>query len=183
SSAQLQTCLMLCSVVLSVPQVEVDSGVESVQLPCKTSSKLDLPDNATIEWTNMYNTKVHMYKNGSDQPEEQHKIYRERTEMNKDLLKTGEFSLTLKHPTDGNTGIYTCTVYSREGNILLKRKVELKVRGQCCRYRSKLCIPWRFHFPHYPLLYLCSCLDYFLVTLLHVPLQFHVQVSRHCFHS
>ncbi|XP_076737034.1 uncharacterized protein LOC101465652 isoform X2 [Maylandia zebra] len=111
-----------------VPQVEVDSGEESVQLPCKTSSKLDLPDNATIEWTNMYNTKVHVYKNGSDQPEEQHKIYRERTEMNKDLLKTGEFSLTLKHPTDGNTGIYTCTVYSREGNILLKRKVELKVR-------------------------------------------------------
>ncbi|XP_039464795.1 uncharacterized protein LOC120438469 [Oreochromis aureus] len=113
---------------VKVPQVEVDSGEESVQLSCKTSSKFDLPDDATIEWTNMYNTKVHVYENGSDQPEEQHKIYRERTEMNKDLLKTGEFTLTLKYPTDGNTGIYTCTVYSRERNILLKRKVELKVR-------------------------------------------------------
>ncbi|CAI5682861.1 unnamed protein product [Oreochromis niloticus] len=111
-----------------VPQVEVDSGEEFVQLSCKTSSKFDLPDDATIEWTNMYNTKVHVYQNGSDQPEEQHKIYRDRTKMNKHLLKTGDLSLTLKYPTDGNTGIYTCTIYSRERNILLKKKVELRVR-------------------------------------------------------
>ncbi|XP_076736988.1 uncharacterized protein LOC143415597 [Maylandia zebra] len=108
-----------------VPQVEVDSGVESVQLPFNTT--LHLPEDAKVEWK-VYDTMVHVYENGSDQPEEQHQVYRDRTKMNEDLLKTGDLSLTLKHPTDGDNRTYTCTVYSRKGNILLKRKVELKVR-------------------------------------------------------
>uniref|UniRef100_A0AAZ1X357 Ig-like domain-containing protein n=1 Tax=Oreochromis aureus TaxID=47969 RepID=A0AAZ1X357_OREAU len=109
-----------------VPQVEVDSGVESVQLPFNTT--LHLPEDAKVEWRNNYDTKVHVYENGSDQHEEQHQRYRDRTKMNEDLLKTGDLSLTLKYPTDGDNYIYTCTIYSREGNILLKRKVKLKVR-------------------------------------------------------
>ncbi|KAL4008954.1 hypothetical protein ACER0C_002806 [Sarotherodon galilaeus] len=110
-----------------VPQVEVDSGVESVQLPFNTT--LQLPEDAKVEWMNIYG-KVHMYENGSDQPEEQHQAYRDRTKMNEDLLKTGDLSLTLKYPTERDNRTYTCTVYSREGNILLKRKVELKVRAE-----------------------------------------------------
>uniref|UniRef100_I3JMI9 Ig-like domain-containing protein n=1 Tax=Oreochromis niloticus TaxID=8128 RepID=I3JMI9_ORENI len=109
-----------------VPQVEVDSGVESVQLPFNTT--LHLPEDAKVEWKDKYDTKVHVYENGSDQPEEQDQVYRDQTKMNEDLLKTGDLSLTLKYPTDGDNSTYTCTVYSREGNILLKRKVELKVR-------------------------------------------------------
>uniref|UniRef100_I3JZP7 Ig-like domain-containing protein n=1 Tax=Oreochromis niloticus TaxID=8128 RepID=I3JZP7_ORENI len=109
-----------------VPQVEVDSGVESVQLPFNTT--LHLPEDAKVEWKISSYTKVHVYENSSDQPEKQHQAYRDRTKMNEDLLKTGDLSLTLKYPTDGDNYTYTCTVYSREGNILLKKQVELKVR-------------------------------------------------------
>ncbi|XP_063325321.1 uncharacterized protein LOC134624284 isoform X3 [Pelmatolapia mariae] len=109
-----------------VPQVEVEEGVESVQLPFNTT--LHLPEDAKVEWRDSDDRKVHVYKNGSDQPEEQDQFYRDRTKMNEDLLKTGDLSLTLKHPTHGDNYTYACTVYSREGNILLNKEVLFKVR-------------------------------------------------------
>ncbi|XP_025761139.1 uncharacterized protein LOC109200545 isoform X1 [Oreochromis niloticus] len=109
-----------------VPQVEVDSGEASVLLPCKTT--INLPKDAKVEWMTKFNRKVHVYETGSDQLEDQDNYYRDRTLMNKDLLKTGDLSLTLKYPTDWDTDIYTCTVYSREGKKILMKQVELKVR-------------------------------------------------------
>ncbi|XP_038587912.1 uncharacterized protein LOC119912693 [Micropterus salmoides] len=117
--------LMLCFVVLSVYQVEVDSEVESVLLPCKTT--VHLPEDVTVEWTDRDDNVVHMYQNGSDQPEEQDEYYRHRTEMKRNLQRPGDLSLTLKHPTDRDSKTYTCTVY-RERDILMKKKVNLKVR-------------------------------------------------------
>ncbi|XP_026004711.1 butyrophilin-like protein 10 [Astatotilapia calliptera] len=106
---------MLSFVILSVYQVEVKSGVESVQLPCKTT--VNLPEDAKVEWKDNDYRTVHVYQNGSDQPEEQHKDYKGQTKMKRNLLEPGDLSLTLKYPTITHT--YTCTVHSREGKILL----------------------------------------------------------------
>ncbi len=116
--------------MFSVYKVEVDSGVESVQLPCKMI--VYLPEGAKVEWKDSYNMMVHVYQNGSYQPEEQDESYRGRTEMNEDLLRTGDFSLTLKNPTDNDTGIFTCTVYNRNGKILMMNQVKLNVKGRFC---------------------------------------------------
>ncbi|XP_033182640.1 uncharacterized protein LOC113168705 [Anabas testudineus] len=111
---------------VKVQQVEVDSGVESVLLPCETT--VHLPEDVKVEWTDSSNWKVHVYQKDSDQPEEQHQFYRGRTEMKRNLLKPGDLSLTLKYPTDEDIRTFTCTVYNGEGNILMKKQVELKVK-------------------------------------------------------
>ncbi|XP_030581848.1 uncharacterized protein LOC115777962 [Archocentrus centrarchus] len=100
--------------------------------------RVHLPEDVKVEWKSRYCRKVHLYQNGSDQLEEQYPFYRDRTKMNEDLLKTGDLSLTLKYPTNEDTNIYTCTVCSMEGNTLMRKEMRLKVKGQCCRYRSKV---------------------------------------------
>ncbi|XP_071321217.1 polymeric immunoglobulin receptor-like isoform X2 [Trachinotus anak] len=105
-------------------QVEVEEGAESVQLPFKTTA--DLPEDAQVLWRNN-DMKVHVYQNGSDRPEDQDQVYRDRTEMKEDLLRTGDLSLTLKHLRVRDTGDYTCRVY-KDGNLLREKTVTLKVK-------------------------------------------------------
>uniref|UniRef100_A0A671WW93 Ig-like domain-containing protein n=1 Tax=Sparus aurata TaxID=8175 RepID=A0A671WW93_SPAAU len=115
--------LMLWFVVLSVYQVEVDSGAESVQLPCKTI--VHLLKDAKVEWRDGY-MMVHVYQNGSDQPEEQDRYYRGRTEMKRKLL-----NLTKLHLSD--SGSYTCTVRLIKWGRKRERRVtdvQLQVKGQ-----------------------------------------------------
>ncbi|XP_014877523.1 uncharacterized protein LOC106939591 isoform X2 [Poecilia latipinna] len=108
-------------------QVEVKAGVKSVQLPCRTTENLDR--DVRVEWRDGWNRKVHVYQNGSDQPDEQSQFYRTRTKMDGNLLKNKNLSLTLKRPTYGDRGIYSCRVYNRDGHVLMKKDIWLKVKG------------------------------------------------------
>uniref|UniRef100_A0A669CB39 Ig-like domain-containing protein n=1 Tax=Oreochromis niloticus TaxID=8128 RepID=A0A669CB39_ORENI len=104
--------------------VEVTDGEESVLLPFKTTA--DLKD-VTVQWTHK-NMKVCGYPSWRERPDMQEQAYGGSTQMNKDPLTTGDFSLTLKdlHLTD--SGVYTCTVYSKDGHMLLQKVVTLSVR-------------------------------------------------------
>ncbi|XP_025760091.1 butyrophilin-like protein 10 [Oreochromis niloticus] len=116
-------------VVLSDCLVEVKEEEESVQLPFKTTE--NLPEDATVEWDYCEPEcrKVHVYENGSDQPDKQDEEYRDRTSMNEDPLKTGDLSLTLKHPTERDSGRYRCEV-KRGCKLLRRKRLFLKGRVQ-----------------------------------------------------
>ncbi|XP_032438720.1 muscle M-line assembly protein unc-89-like [Xiphophorus hellerii] len=109
---------------VKVPEVEVEPGEESVLLPCRTTENLD--GDVKVEWKDEYDDVVHVYQNGSDQPEEQNQIYRTRTKMDENLLENKDLSLTLRYPAD--SGLFTCRVYSRDGEILMEKQVQLKVK-------------------------------------------------------
>ncbi|XP_029009096.1 uncharacterized protein LOC114857094 isoform X2 [Betta splendens] len=115
---------------MSVYQVKVESGEESVLLSCKTLVCLltDITD-IRVEWKDNLNRMAYVYRNGSNQPKEQHRHYKGRSEMKRNLLRTGDVSLSLKHPTDEDTGTFTCTVYKEEKH-LMEKKVILKVKVQ-----------------------------------------------------
>ncbi|XP_076737025.1 butyrophilin-like protein 2 isoform X1 [Maylandia zebra] len=107
-------------------EVKVEEGSDSVILPCKT--KPDLPEKATVEWTRPDRelTMVHLYVNRSDHPKNVDNLYCGRAKMNKDLLRTGDLSLTLEYPTERDSGGYICTIY-RDKDIL-RQKVVLQVK-------------------------------------------------------
>ncbi|CAI5670023.1 unnamed protein product [Oreochromis niloticus] len=69
-------------------EVKVEEGSESVTLPCKTTP--DLPENTRVEWTRSDHELliVQEYSNKGGKLMKQDKFYRDRTEMNEDLLKT-----------------------------------------------------------------------------------------------
>ncbi|XP_014829461.1 PREDICTED: butyrophilin-like protein 10 isoform X2 [Poecilia mexicana] len=118
---------VLCCLSVSV-KVEVDLGAESVLLPYRTTEYL--PRDVTVEWRSFVGRKVHVYQNGSDRPEQQHQRYRTRTSMNEDPLGTGDLSLTLRRPTQRDSGMYWCGIRAFLGGQRLKW-FHLKVKGTC----------------------------------------------------
>uniref|UniRef100_A0A3Q0SI86 Ig-like domain-containing protein n=1 Tax=Amphilophus citrinellus TaxID=61819 RepID=A0A3Q0SI86_AMPCI len=127
--------MILCFLVFSDQQVEmkVEEGSESVILPCKT--KPDLPNDTRVEWTRSDVELIIVHVSTlNDHRKKQDSRYRERTKMNEDLLRTGDLSLTLKQPTQRDSGGYICTIY-RDKDIL-RHKVVLQVKGQSFRIRS-----------------------------------------------
>ncbi|XP_030579227.1 butyrophilin-like protein 2 [Archocentrus centrarchus] len=111
-----------------VLKAEAHVGKESVKLPCRSTAH-PLSGDTTVEWKDRNGRKVHVYQEGRDRPEKQHRRYRNRTEVNKDMLKTGDLSLTLRYPTNTDRDTYTCTVYKgkSEEDTLMEKQVELKI--------------------------------------------------------
>ncbi|XP_047458261.1 butyrophilin-like protein 2 [Mugil cephalus] len=121
-----ETILVKKQVELNVKvlKVEENSGVKYVRLPFKTT--VDLSKDIEVEWLDRNHSKVHVYRNNSDQPEEQDCFYGGRTKL--DLLKTGDLSLTLMYPTDTDNHTYTCNI-SENGDTLIKKQVSLHVKA------------------------------------------------------
>uniref|UniRef100_A0A3Q3GQ64 Ig-like domain-containing protein n=1 Tax=Kryptolebias marmoratus TaxID=37003 RepID=A0A3Q3GQ64_KRYMA len=71
-----------------------------------------LCDAPLVKWRNSKDWIVHIYQKGLIEPDEQHELYRDRTEM-KTIFKFGDLSLTLAEPTERDTDTYTCTVYNK----------------------------------------------------------------------
>ncbi|XP_007543564.1 heat shock 70 kDa protein 12A-like [Poecilia formosa] len=114
---------------MSIYRVEVDSGVESVLLPFKTT--VSLPKDVKVTWTNDSGRIVHMDQRcscNSIRLEEQYRLYRNRTEMKK-RFNLGDFSLILKNPTDRDSDTYTCSITNSSGNVLIKKQVLLNVKA------------------------------------------------------
>ncbi|XP_043965672.1 NLR family CARD domain-containing protein 3-like [Gambusia affinis] len=115
---------------------KVDSGVKSVLLPCKTN--VCLPGGSRVEWKNGQNKLVHVYPNGSADPEGQNLTSSNRTRMNDDPLKTKDLSLTLERPSVADSGIYTCRVSIRKRVILMMKRVHLQVKDIVAQYQPDL---------------------------------------------
>uniref|UniRef100_A0A673A7V9 Ig-like domain-containing protein n=1 Tax=Sphaeramia orbicularis TaxID=375764 RepID=A0A673A7V9_9TELE len=127
--------LFIC--LFSVQLVEVDSREESVLLPWKTIAHLTKNSRQiSVMWKNLHNQQILVHKYGSGEPDEQDQDYRNRTEMKKHWLRTGDFSLTLKNPMDRDTNEYLCTIYNKD-KVLKEKRVVLEVRGQCCRQKMR----------------------------------------------
>uniref|UniRef100_A0A669BHC0 Ig-like domain-containing protein n=1 Tax=Oreochromis niloticus TaxID=8128 RepID=A0A669BHC0_ORENI len=138
--------LLQKSVTLSVKEyqlemVEVTQGKEFVLLPFKI--KEGFTQDVKVEWKHK-NKMVHEYQIGKDQCHLKGQDQKQRTEMKKDPLNTKDLSLTLKdlHLTD--SGVYTCTVYNKDGHMLLRKSVTLSVRGECYSCLSTVQNRYRF---------------------------------------
>ncbi|XP_039464988.1 uncharacterized protein LOC120438630 [Oreochromis aureus] len=126
----MSVCLNFCFVLFSESQmetVEVTEWNKSVLLPFKT--KDDLPQDATVEWrrSDSKHRKVHTFQSSQHLSGEQDEVYTGRTEMNKEALRMGDLSLTLKELGITDSGVYTCIV-STHGKVLKQKVVVLSVK-------------------------------------------------------
>ncbi|XP_051778931.1 uncharacterized protein LOC114645293 isoform X1 [Erpetoichthys calabaricus] len=86
---------------------------EDIILPCNVDTPVPLEE-LELEWIKKDKSSlVHLSIAGVDQPESQHKSYRNRTQIFNDKLLTGDYSLKLKKTEVQDEGKYRCVVHSR----------------------------------------------------------------------
>lgn len=107
--------------------VEVTEWENSVWLPFKTT--VCLPDDVTVEWKHKDRT-IFVYQNSQNQHLLQDQVYRGRTEMKEEPLRTGDLSLKLNNLQVTDHGVYICTVYNKSKKLLRQKVVTLSVRGE-----------------------------------------------------
>uniref|UniRef100_A0A668RHY7 Ig-like domain-containing protein n=1 Tax=Oreochromis aureus TaxID=47969 RepID=A0A668RHY7_OREAU len=107
--------------------VEVNEGKMFVLLPCQYSGVIF--KNHTVMWTrNDLNPKtVHRQREGGDDLREQNQCYSGRTSIRPGARDTGDFSLTLRKPTESHSGKYTCSITDGQEELT---DVQLQVKGQ-----------------------------------------------------
>ncbi|XP_038134477.1 uncharacterized protein LOC119779053 [Cyprinodon tularosa] len=111
---------------VKVPEV-VEPGEVSVELPCKLKDELKC-EVTEVVWVNSRGRMVHRYDRDKHPPEEQFYTYRHQTELKTGFKETGDFSLTIKYPTDWDNKFYTCKAYREDTTILMKKRVKLRVK-------------------------------------------------------
>ncbi|KAI4796128.1 hypothetical protein KUCAC02_029440 [Chaenocephalus aceratus] len=104
--------------------VRVNEGVESVQLPCKSSR---LPEDTTVVWKRhgSHPSTVHQHQHHVSYLQNQH--YSGRTSMSADALETGDLSLTLEEPHLSDSGVYVCQKFRNKVELSLSYEVLLQV--------------------------------------------------------
>ncbi|KAK2863620.1 hypothetical protein Q5P01_003153 [Channa striata] len=122
-----QKRVALCVKACQVEKVEVTEGVDTVLLPFQTRGQLH--EDVTVEWrcSDPKPMVVHVYPNNQTQPDIQEEVYRGRTEMKEDPMRTGDLSLTLRKPQFDDGGVYICTV-SRVGQTLTQKIIVLCIQ-------------------------------------------------------
>ncbi|XP_041668802.1 uncharacterized protein LOC121526328 isoform X2 [Cheilinus undulatus] len=117
----------LWSTTITVFQVKVKEGEGLVKLPYRTM--VQLPECVAVEWIRCAPDpmKVHVYHNERNRRVSQDEIYRGRTSMRADCLRTRDLGLTLRDPCYRDSGTFLCTVYI-EQHVLAQRAVRLQVQ-------------------------------------------------------
>ncbi|XP_067380323.1 myelin-oligodendrocyte glycoprotein-like [Channa argus] len=124
--------LLLLSGLSISAGVEVYEGEESVLLPFQVSESDS--SGSTVMWNRFgltFRSVVHFLKPEGEHLSDQDPQYHGRTSMRTDALQTGDLSLTLRKPTNRDSGTYTCTV-RRRGQELSRTTVHLLVREPPC---------------------------------------------------
>ncbi|XP_048476541.1 CD276 antigen homolog [Rhincodon typus] len=111
--------LLLLNIVAAVPgdsPVPVSGFVgEQVVLPCTYSGNVSVSD-LQIIWGTPKCESLHKFVNGSDDLREQDPRFRNRTNLFKDQLEKGNWSVMISDLRETDQDEYECQIYSRMGD-------------------------------------------------------------------